>query len=102
MSEPAFGGGPFSPVPGGPNTVSTLDGRVRLASTGLTWTTTHTLDTLMSAMRNGGRVWIRIHCSSLFDVNRRAFSTALVGFVGATSMQLPGGVLESWFHVVPG
>jgi len=57
---------------------------------------------LREAMRQGGRVLIRVHCGHLLDGDERPFSASLDGIMDTKSPHAPGGVHETWFFVAAG
>ena len=93
------------PVPGNagqtgpPANVRALDGRAQVSPQILSWASSHAPNLLLEALREGGRVLIRVHCGLLYDARRRPFSAALDAIVTLESLRLPGGVMETWFFV---
>jgi hypothetical protein len=55
-----------------------------------------------SALKQGGRILIRVHCGQLMDGAERPFSASLDGILGTKSPHAPGGVHETWFFAAAG
>ncbi len=86
-----------------------LSGRVNINEPRkLSWEVVHNDDFLWDVLAAGrttgvtGRILIRIHCSILFDDERRPFSPRLDMLYNVNGIQPPyplGGIFESWFFV---
>lgn len=77
-----------------------LQGITKISSTTLEWQLRGSDRQLQQLFeQSGARVFIRIHCSSLIDIENRPFSSSSDVLYGTQSPKVPGGVLESWFSV---
>jgi hypothetical protein len=80
--------------------VSYIQGNSKLGGQQIDWRPRGDKSQLLRFLSaNGGRIFIRVNCGALLDVDSRPFSASSDVLHETQSPKAPGGVLESWFNV---
>jgi hypothetical protein len=79
--------------------IVTVFGKTRLTPQTIDWNTPLDVEALGQFLLPGSRVLIRVHMGTVYDGDRRPFSSMLRSVLRLSTPPVPGGVLESWFFI---